>query len=761
MEELVAAEGGRTNTRIDDDDHRRRRQQQQQERQRGVKEDDGEKGGVVDPATTTTTTVAAAADTIEPAANVKLEIKEEDERGGDNNEDRRGGGSLANNRRGGGGAIPWWILNDDDDGDKRKKKRKKKTIASSKMGKNEDEEQKEKEKEEGEGGDVVAAARGENEEGDYVALVGGASAMANTSPSAPTTGRKDGIEGGGGGNKKAPNHTATTSTPAHTPPSSAISSLSARDRASEFIRTIPIDVAHSTSLRFLVWGCPSSTTRGDGRAVPSSSRDVGGVANGECDEVAIDGGPALLTLPPYDDRASRFRRGGPNNRPMLERESHDQSFERLRTMYDPLLIGLTTTYPGFLPALFVHVVDSILCLEGARHDMECARVGEGGGRRRRRRRSAGDVDVERGGGGGGEVTAPELDDDVGDLGDEDDGTLDLVRLEHHLQYMSRWVRYVLSRAFHMHLDKSVASWSTPENEDVDVGVEVVVEEQQERITRPSKPCESSGEPTSTDGAKSPLQQQQSHPQRRQPIDLKKRGKKKWTAAQHLYMQGPLEYTYLHEMVGLPLNSVCDRILIFRQQRGDFDEVSNINGGGTTLASSSSSNITKTATTAAISVVGQLHQYLEDVIGKEERVIFMGICDDNGDRHEIRKEWERSSDANQMPANVGDDGRTNEITSEMEEEVSKDREEESAPPQAKRQKKLSLEEMESIFEDDAHTMMHVDSVAPRSSTHALNGGNADNSTGESINDDSLFHIKPWTLCKGWDACAIGTMPGYPS
>ena len=64
---------------------------------------------------------------------------------------------------------------------------------------------------------------------------------------------------------------------------------------------------------------------------------------------------------------------------MLERESHDLSFERLRTMYDPLLIGLTTAYPGFLPALFVHVVDSILCLEGARHDMEGARVGEGGG----------------------------------------------------------------------------------------------------------------------------------------------------------------------------------------------------------------------------------------------------------------------------------------------------------------------------------------------------------------------------------------------
>ena len=303
--------------------------------------EDNDEGGVVDPTT-------AAVDAIESATKAKRGI--EDAEQGDEEEDR-GGGFVTNNRKGG-GAIPWWILNDDE-GEKRKKKKRK---TATKTGKNEDKDQDE-EKEKGRGGWV--AARDENEGGDGAALVG-ASAMAETALSAPTEG-KDGIEVEGG-NKKAPNRTTTP--PARTPSSSSLSSSSARDRASEFVRTIPIDVAHSTALRFLVWGRQSSW--GSGRAAPSSPRD-GGVASDEYGEVAIDG-PALLALPP-DDRTSHFRRG--QNR-HLERESHDLQFERLRTMYDPLLVELTTAYPGFLPALFVHIADSVLCLEGARHDRERA-----------------------------------------------------------------------------------------------------------------------------------------------------------------------------------------------------------------------------------------------------------------------------------------------------------------------------------------------------------------------------------------------------
>jgi hypothetical protein len=122
------------------------------------------------------------------------------------------------------------------------------------------------------------------------------------------------------------------------------------------------------------------------------------VVNNEYDEV--DEGPALLTLP-LD--ALTFRHYPRTNRPAtaLERESYDLLFERLRAMYNPLLIALTTAYPEFLPALFVHMVDSIRCLEGARHDVECARVARDG--RCRHRRSAGDDDAKGGGGEGGGV----------------------------------------------------------------------------------------------------------------------------------------------------------------------------------------------------------------------------------------------------------------------------------------------------------------------------------------------------------------------
>ncbi|KAL3772202.1 hypothetical protein ACHAW5_009349 [Stephanodiscus triporus] len=566
----------------------------------------------------------------------------------------------------------------------------------------------------------------------------GSSATAGTIPSAPT-GRKNDNEGG-------------TSPPSHpTSLKSSSSPLSASDRASEFVRTIPIDVAYSTALRFLVWGCPTC-----GRASPSPRGDV---AHDE-DDVDDDDGPALLILPP-DDPTSRRRGPDRLSTSSLERGLYDLSFERLRAMYDPLLIALTSAYPGFLPALFVNMVDSILCLEGARHDRTCARVSRDG--RRQHRRSEDDGGYE---GGGGDGTAVELY-DVGDRSDKQDGTLDLKRLEHHVQYMSRWVRYVLSRAFHMHFDKSVATWSIPEDGGGDVGLVVPLE--QHHSVEPSLPRAQQErlEPASNEETNSPQNQQQ---QQRQPIDLKKRGRKKWTAAQHLYMQGPLDFSYLYERVGMPLNSVCDRLLLFRQQHEDYSSAtmpcsgggSKIDGGSTLLASSSSSNNTQVAATATSTVVGQLHEFLENVIGKKERVIFMGIYDDINDQHKMGTEWQRSSEVAQRPDNVDDDSITKEEKKETEEEEEESKHGEgSSPPPAKVQNLLSLEEMEAIFEGDDHTMTDVDNGAPPLLTHSPNIGNADNSSGGRINHHSIIHIKPWTLCKGWDACAIGTLPGYPS
>ena len=138
------------------------------------------------------------------------------------------------------------------------------------------------------------------------------------------------------------------------------------------------------------------------------------------------------------------------------------------------------------------------------------------------------------------------------------------------------------------------------------------------------------------------------------------------------MQSPLEYLYLHKTVGLPLNSVCDRLLLYRQQLGDsFD--------ATAL---SSKTITNTNSTTL--VVVQLHQHIESVIGKKERIVFMGLYDDD----EVV-------------------GHANETL------ISSDKDKGSPPP--------------------------LQALPPKGTRT----------------------IKPWTLCKGWDACAIGTLPGFPS
>ena len=695
MEEQVAAEGKKM--RIDDD--RKRQHQQHHPKTNG--------DAFVDVNPTT-----EAGDVIEP--EMKVVGDNEDKEGG---EDRDA--FVTSNRRGG-GAIPWWILNDDDDG---KRKKRKKTATT--RGPNSD-----KMVEEGfdrvTNGDnedctmtvAMAATRNENECGNDATAR--ASTISKTDQSA-TMGKKDGNTGGAG-SAGGQNHTKSPLT--HLPSSSSLSS--ARERALEFIRTIPFDVAHSTALRFLVWGRP--TLR---KTVPPSRGD--GVVNNEYDEV--DDGPALLTLP-LDALTSRHYPR--TNRPAttLERESYDLSFERLRAMYDPLLIALTTAYPGFLPALFVHMVDSILCLEGARHDVECARVARDG--RCRHRRSAGDVDAKGGGGGeeGGCVVEPDY------LGDECNETLDLMGLEHRVQYLSRWVRYVLSRAFHMHFDKSVASWCVPEDRGDEVGLKVGQKEQPSQV--PS-PCESHGERISDGDTR--LSQHEERQQQRQRIDLKKRGRKKWTTAQHLYMQCPLDFFYLHDRAGIPLNSVCDRLLHFRQQREDYF-----------LATTS---IAKTnATTNTTAVVVQLHKYLEDVIGEKERVIFMGLYDGVENQHEMGRKSPRGS--NLIPVNANNDDITQMKNDKEEDKEEAEDEIESSPPSSKRQKVLSLEEMEAIFDDDAYPSVDsTDCAHPPSAHSRLNCEDDDHNTGKTIDDNIPFHVKPWTLCKGWDACAVGTLPGYPS
>ena len=79
----------------------------------------------------------------------------------------------------------------------------------------------------------------------------------------------------------------------------------------------------------------------------------------------------------------------------------------------------------------------------------------------------------------------------------------------------------------------------------------------------------------------------------QAIDLKKKRRKNWTAAELEYMQGPLDFEYL-DKIGLPLNAVCDRLRSHQ----------------------------KAANAGA--AMGELQQLLEGVVGEKNRVVFMGL-----------------------------------------------------------------------------------------------------------------------------------------
>ena len=198
-----------------------------------------------------------------------------------------------------------------------------------------------------------------------------------------------------------------------------------------------------------------------------------------------------------------------------------ESFDTLRGICEPLLIALTNAYPGFVAALFVHLADSLLCMDEARRNQH--------------------VDAEGA-----------------------DGALDLHSLDRNVRCLVRWVRHVLSRQFHMHFDRSVAMYRPPPHP--------VLNAPGFNAAAPDR-----------DGQK----------QLPQAIDLKKKRRRNWTAAELEYMQGPLDFEYL-DKIGLPLNAVCDRLRSHQ----------------------------KAANAGA--ALGELQQLLEGVVGEKNRVVFMGL-----------------------------------------------------------------------------------------------------------------------------------------
>ena len=383
--------------------------------------------------------------------------------------------------------------------------------------------------------------------------------------------------------------------------------LSTRDCAAEFIRIIPIDVVFTVALQFLVWG--------------------GFSVNELCDTIfdneltngrTISNGPALLTFPPEMATQSH---------PMKAKQDYDLLFEEcLRTMYEPLLIAIAKSYPGFVSALFLHFADSLLCLDGARQN---------------------------------ELRGHAAHDDA----------IDLKQLENHIEYISRWMEYMLSRAFHMHFDRTVAIFA-PEA--------VHKSEVADSLLQIAEPLSDSGK-----------EKQDVSPQ--PVIDLKKKGRKKWTPVQLEYMQSPLDYSSLKE-IGFPLNSVCDRLLCHNNYVMSFNK-----GGGAVI---------------------ELQKYLENIIGKE-RVLSMGL--------RIRNETGKSDIAPTMD-------KSNDTTNLVSKNF----------PVSDTSNILSLEDMEAMLDVDAGT--------EKKDAITITG---------CVSTYTHSPDKPWTLCKSWDACAIGTMPGYPS
>ncbi|KAL7518419.1 hypothetical protein ACHAWX_003246 [Stephanocyclus meneghinianus] len=312
---------------------------------------------------------------------------------------------------------------------------------------------------------------------------------------------------------------------------------SSRDCVAELIKIFPVDVLFTNVLRFLVWGGAANTL--NGRNTPSRGEE----ARNECRS------PALLTM---------FA----NNCKSKCQADLEELFEESRVSYEPLIISITSSYPGFLPALFIHLIDSILCFDAER--------------RKYNQEPQGSHDEFS----------------TGETPYDNESYLD--EIDWNLQFLSMWACYILTREFHMHLDRSVA----------------IVESIADGVSSESE-----------------------------SVDLKKKGRRKWTYGEQYFMQKPVPYTLLRD-AGMPLNSVCDRLM------------SHVEGAHKKKGGQNKD------------IVMKLLFFFESVLGRERIISFVSR---------------------------------------------------PSVPEAT---------------------------------------NSDANTG-------LSDMKPWTLCKSWDACAIGTMPGFPA
>jgi len=422
-----------------------------------------------------------------------------------------------------------------------------------------------------------------------------------------------------------------------------------RDLAAEFLKMVPIDISFSSALRFLVWGRSANCTLSESDNVENE------------EETWL--GPALLPPP----AATPLSQDNNTNK--------EELFDNLRVMYDPFLIGMVNAYPGFLPALFVHLMDSLLCVNEAISNL-----------------------------------AKESSSDNRDGDDNYSNQLHL-----NSEIISNWARYILSREFHMHFDRSVAIFfpkSMPVQDNQPAGSEPNDISNNELSESKKSGVPENEIPQST--PETTLNENQESSIQYQPIDLKKKGRKRWSADEIKFMQSALSSESLKEM-GLPLNSVCDRLMVSSQ---------------------------------GASVANMLH-WMEEILGGH-RIPFMGI-------HTAKPlpRYHASTTVEGTKCSDGHGMGNESIIEDHRVEPS----ENSVQPIAQGTI-FSLEDMEAMLGDNDE---HPDE---RNNTMECDDdGEIKNEFAIDVNNDQTINatntVAPWTLCKSWDACAIGVLPGYPA
>ena len=296
-----------------------------------------------------------------------------------------------------------------------------------------------------------------------------------------------------------------------------------------------------------------------------------------------------------------------------------------------------------------------------------------------------------------------------------DGT-DWEKLNCNVCYLARWIRHLLSREYHMHFDRSVAIYVPSRTSTADAGP---------KPTEQAQPQLHDASPT-----------QQEPPPSPPPVDLKKKGKKKWTDMQLAHMRGHLATSSLREL-GFPLNSVCDRLQLHQRD----------------CVSSQRSRVDAAAVTPLVEdVVGQLREYLENILGSE-RVPFMGLYD--------QKDQEKCQDGESSTKETDSvDGKEQISKQDVPDTsaASKDAPTDEADPSVATTNLLSLGNIESMLENTDALPTNDDTSSCVSPDNKNKGHSTDDARGEDV---TSMVVRPWTLCKKWDPCAIGTMPGYPA